>query len=280
MAMMIPAPVFSLRRDVLPAGEATEVPRPTALLDFSLILPTYNERENLPVILQRLNYILGDYKFEVIVVDDDSPDGTWAEAQTYQQQYQWLRVIRRTGERGLSSAVICGFRHARGKVLGVMDADLQHDDTRLPELLRAMESADFAVATRRAEGGSDGTWSHARRLVSRTATILAKLVARIPLSDPMSGFFTMRRELFVALDDWALHPRGYKLLVYLYGRALQCFGREKVRVREIGYEFAERQHGQSKLSPRVMLDFILMLFDLRLHPHHELSRVALLPART
>lgn len=278
--MVIPTPAFPIHRHPAPAREAAgQFPPLSSQLDFTLILPTYNERENLPVVLQRLNHILGSYKFEVIIVDDDSPDGTWAEAQTYQSQYPWLRVIRRMGERGLSSAVICGFRHARGQVLGVMDADLQHDDTRLPELLRAMKNADFAVATRRAKGGSDGTWSHARRFVSRTATVLAKLVARIPLSDPMSGFFAMRRDLFLALDDWSLHPRGYKLLVYLYGRALQCFG-DKVRVREIGYEFAERQHGQSKLSPRVMLDFILMLFDLRMHPRHELSRAALLPARS
>lgn len=248
-------------------------------LEFSLVLPTYNERENLSVLLQRLDGILAKYRFEVIVVDDDSPDGTWAEAQDCQQRYSWLRVIRRMGERGLSSAVICGFRHARGTVLGVMDADLQHDDRRLPELLHAMGHADFAVATRCGKAGSDATWSSVRRFVSWTATILARIVAGIPLSDPMSGFFTMRRDLFLALDDWTLHPRGYKLLVYLYGQALQCLGREKIRVCEIAYEFGRRRHGRSKLSPLVMLDFLIMLFDLRLHPRHEVSRMALLPAR-
>lgn len=249
-------------------------------LDFSLVIPTLNERDNLPVVLQRLDRILEKHNFEVIIVDDDSTDGTWADAQAHQQRYPWLRVIRRVGERGLSSAVICGFRHARGKVLGVMDADLQHDDTRLPELLHKMRYADFAVATRRAVGGSDGNWHWMRRFVSHGATLLAKLIAGVPLSDPMSGFFTMRREIFTAIDDWAMNPRGYKLLVYLCARALQAFGREHLRLSEVGYEFGQRQRGHSKFSAKTILDFILMLFDLRLHPRHEVARLALLPART
>jgi dolichol-phosphate mannosyltransferase len=248
-------------------------------LEFSLVIPTYNERDNLGVLLQRLDRILAKQKFEVIIVDDDSPDGTWAEAQVYQQRYSWLRVIRRRGERGLSTAVICGFRHARGKILGVMDADLQHDDTRLPELLHKMRHSDFAVATRRAVGGSDGKWHWMRRFVSHGATLMAKLIARVPLSDPMSGFFTMRREVFAAVDDWALNPRGYKLLVYLYARALQAFGRENVRLSEVGYEFSERQRGESKLSAKVIFEFVFMLFDLRLHRRHDVARVALLPVR-
>jgi dolichol-phosphate mannosyltransferase len=265
------------------AGQLIDLPRPNARpagqLDFSLIVPTYNERENLAQLFTRLGKVLAKYEFEVILVDDDSPDETWAEAQRFQHHYKWLRVIRRRGERGLSSAVVCGFRHARGKILGVMDADLQHDHTRLPELLRQMKRADFAVATRRAVGGSDGKWSWARRFVSHSATLLAKIVAGVPLSDPMSGFFMLRREIFTAIDDWAMHPRGYKLLVYLYARASQCFGRSNVRLIEIGYEFGERQHGRSKFSPRVIMDFVAMLFDLRLHPRHAIARPALLPVR-
>jgi dolichol-phosphate mannosyltransferase len=252
----------------------------TSLLDFSLVLPTYNERENLAHVLARLGRILAKYNFEVIVVDDDSPDGTWEEAQKFQHYFRWLRVIRRRGERGLSSAILCGFRHARGNILGVMDADLQHDVACLPELLRKMKYVDFAVATRHADGGSDGKWSWLRRSASWTATLLTKIIAGVPLTDPMSGFFTMRRELFVALDDWALRPRGYKLLLYLYSRALSCFGRDKVRLGEVGYEFGQRQHGRSKFSPKVIFDFIVMLFDLRLHSRHQIGRPALLPARS
>ncbi len=232
---------------------------------FSLVLPTYNESENLAQLFARIGKILAGHSFEVIVVDDDSPDGTWAEAQRFQHHYKWLRVIRRRGERGLSSAVICGFRHARGEILGVMDADLQHDHTRLPELLKKMKYADFAVATRRAVGGSDGSWGWMRRAVSWTATALTRIIARVPLSDPMSGFFTIRRELFLKIDDWTLRPRGYKLLLYLYSLAVARVGRDQVRLREVGYEFGERQHGRSKFSAKVIFEFIVMLFDLRLH---------------
>lgn len=228
-----------------------------------MIVPTYNERENLAPLLVRLGKVLAGRNFEVIVVDDDSPDETWAEAQRFQHHYKWLRVIRRHGERGLSSAVICGFRHARGKILGVMDADLQHDHTRLPELLREMSRADFAIATRRRAGGSDGEWSRQRRFASWVATGLARVVAGAPLSDPMSGFFVMRREIFTAIDDWALRPRGYKVLLYLYSRAADRFGRQNLRLREVGYHFGQRQHGHSKFSPRVMCEFIGMLFHIR-----------------
>ena len=240
--------------------------RSVTSVDFSLVLPTYNESENLAHLFARLGKVLAGHSFEVIVVDDDSPDGTWAEAQRFQNHYKWLRVIRRRGERGLSSAVVCGFRHARGKILGVMDADLQHDHTRLPQLLRKVKHAHFAIATRRAAGGSDGKWGRARRYASQLATALAKIIARAPLTDPMSGFFVMRREIFTAVDDWALNPRGYKVLLYLYSRAAQQFGRDKVRVSEIGYEFSERQHGRSKFSAKVMFEFVAMLLELRLHP--------------
>lgn len=237
-------------------------------LDFSLVLPTYNERDNIGPLLVRLGKVLSEYRFEVIVVDDDSPDKTWAEAEKFQCRYRWLRVIRRHGERGLSSAVLCGFRYARGDILGVMDADLQHDHMRLPALLREMRRADFAVATRRAEGGSDGKWSRRRRITSWAATVLAKLIARAPMSDPMSGFFVVRREIFTAIDDWALRPCGYKVLLYLYSLAADRFGRRNVRVSEVGYEFAERRHGRSKFSAKVIFELVAMLFRLRLQSRH------------
>jgi dolichol-phosphate mannosyltransferase len=237
-------------------------------LDFSLILPTYNERENLAPLLVRIGKVLAGSNFEVILVDDDSPDETWLEAQRFQQCYKWLRVIRRQGERGLCSAVLCGFRHARGKILGVMDADLQHDHTRLPQLLREMGHADFAVATRRASGGSDGEWSRRRRFASWVATSITRVIAGAPLSDPMSGFFAMRRQMFTAIDDWALRPRGYKILLFLYARAAGHFGAQKIRVKEVGYQFGRRQHGHSKFTPKVVFQFLGMLVHLRTQSRH------------
>jgi len=241
-------------------------------LDFSLIIPTYNERENLAPLFERLHRTLAGYQFEVILVDDDSPDRTWEAAQDFQEQYSWLRVVRRRNERGLSSAVICGFRQARGRMLGVMDADLQHDDTRLPELLAELEKADFAIATRRSAGGSDGKWPWPRRVTSWTATMLAKTIAHVSLSDPMSGFFAMRRSLFEAIDDETLQPRGYKVLLYVYARAISRFGADQLRLREIGYQFGNRQHGHSKLSSRVIFEYVVMLVELRLRARQEVGR--------
>jgi dolichol-phosphate mannosyltransferase len=241
-------------------------------LEFSLIVPTYNERENLPHLFATLARTLHGHRFEVLLVDDDSPDQTWAVAKDLRKSYPWLQVIRRRDERGLSSAVVCGFRRAQGKLLGVMDADLQHDDERLPELLARMRNADFAIATRRAAGGNDGKWCWSRRLVSWVATILAKKVAHVSLSDPMSGFFVMRRDLFQAIDDGTLNPRGYKVLLYLYARCLQRFGASAVRLTEVGYEFRPRQFGRSKLSSKVVFEYLAMLFALRSHARDEFLR--------
>jgi dolichol-phosphate mannosyltransferase len=249
-----------------------------APLDFSLVIPTYNERENLPELFARLDQVLRGRAFEVILVDDNSPDGTAAAAEKLRAQYGWLEVIQRHEDRGLSSAVVRGFRSARGKVLGVMDGDLQHDENRLPELLEAIEFADFAIATRRAAGGSAGRWTWSRRLTSWVATMLARGIAQVPLSDPMSGFFTMRRELFTALDEVEMQPHGYKILLYLYSRSVQQFGPGQLRLREVGYQFRKRVHGASKLSSRVIVEYVLMLLDLRFSVRVKLPRPRLATA--
>jgi len=155
-------------------------------VDFTLVLPTYNESENLPLLFERIDRTLRGLCFEVIVVDDDSPDQTWLVAREFQKQYPWLRVARRRGVRGLSSAVVCGFRYSCGKISGVMDADLQHDVEVLPMLLQEAAHAEFSVATRRAAGGSDGECSALRRFGSTFATGLARFLANVPFSDPMS----------------------------------------------------------------------------------------------
>ncbi len=233
-------------------------------VELSLILPTYNERENLGELLARIDDALIDICFEAIIVDDDSPDRTWAAAREFEDRYPWLRVIRRQNVRGLSSAVICGLRHARGDIVGVMDADLQHEVELLPELFEKIERTDFAVATRRAAGGSNGRWSKTRQFASSVATAMARYVAKVPFSDPMSGFFLMRRGIFQAIDREDLTPLGYKILIYLYSKAVQQFGRQTLSFVEIGYEFSNRIHGRSKLSIKVVAEYLLMLAGLRL----------------
>lgn len=238
-------------------------------VDLSLVLPTYNERQNIPALLAWIDRSLSGKKFEVILVDDDSPDQTWAAAQELQRQYTWLRVIRRMGVRGLGSAVITGFRQSHGKILGVMDADLQHSAALLPTLLSEIEQGEFVVATRRAAGGSNGQWSQLRCLGSHIAGALARLFANVPFSDPMSGFFLMRREIFSSIDEGALRPRGYKILVYLYAKAAREFTREELRVREVGYEFAKRANGRSKFSLKIIFDYLRMLLELSFQAHRH-----------
>jgi dolichol-phosphate mannosyltransferase len=239
-------------------------------VDLSLILPTYNERENLSELLTRIDHALAGVCFEVIVVDDDSPDQTWAAAQEYQKRYAWLRVIRRRKGHGLASAVLCGFRHACGRVLGVMDADLQHAPELLPKLLGEMQDAHFTVATRRAAGGSNGKWSGFRRFGSSAATALAKVLAQTSFSDPMSGFFLMQRAIFQLIDAGGLRPHGYKILIYLYAKATNELG--PLKVAEVGYEFGLRMYGRSKLSVKVVAEYLVMLIGLRFGARPRVSR--------
>lgn len=233
------------------------------MVEVSLVLPTYNERDNLVPLLTRLHAILAPYVHEIIIVDDDSPDRTWEEAERLGKDYRQLRVIRRTGQRGLSSAVIRGFREAQGLALSVMDADLQHDERVLPQLIEGLKHSHFVVASRAVDGGGVGTWGWTRRLMSRVATTLARLVINVTLSDPMSGYFTIRQELFAKLDDGTLRPEGFKVFLYLYLRACRLLGAGNVDVREVGFVFRDRLHGNSKLTSRVMWEYVRMLYEFR-----------------
>src|SRR5262249_4636004 len=135
-----------------------------APVEFSLIVPTYQEADNIELLVDQAARALGSIPFEVIVVDDDSPDETWARADTLARSRPWLHVIRRQGERGLSSAVLAGFEKAQGKILGVIDADLSHDETILPQLISAVkQGAALAVGSRRIPGGGATHWPFYRR---------------------------------------------------------------------------------------------------------------------
>jgi dolichol-phosphate mannosyltransferase len=228
-------------------------------VDVTVVLPTYNERENLAPLLEEIARALAPRRHQILVVDDDSPDRTWEEAERLRTRYPQLRVIRRVGEQGLASAVVRGCREAEGAIVVVMDADLQHDPSILGSLIALLEGADFAVAARASvEGGL--RWD--RRVQSWVANTLARLVLAVPLSDPMSGYFAMRRELFERLDGGDLRPRGFKILLYLYARAVdRCEGRP-VRVREVPFVFRSRLHGESKLTMGVAWAYLRMLGEL------------------
>ena len=230
-------------------------------IKFSLIIPTYNEGENVSAIVNILSQLLDSAipgEYELIVVDDNSPDGTWKIAQDLTPEYPQLRVMRREAEKGLSTAVIRGWQGARGKVLGVIDADLQHPPEILLQLWQEMEQgADLAVASRHVEGGGVSEWSVIRRFLSRGAQmlgliILPEVIGR--LSDPMSGYFMVRRDAIVGKY---LSPVGYKILIEVTGRgAIRWIG-------EVGYVFRERQAGASKVTWKQYIEYIQHLLRLR-----------------
>lgn len=226
---------------------------------LSIILPTYNEAANLPELLGGISSVLGKREHEVIVVDDDSPDGTWRKAEALRKKFPALRVVRRVGRRGLSSAVVEGFDAAKGDVLLVMDADLQHDPGTILKLLEKIEAgADIAVASRYTEGGSVGSWITGRRMLSRTATFLARTLPPVTVSDPMSGFFALSRSAYEDVRG-LLRPSGFKILFEILS-----FLPRGAKAAEVPLEFRMRKHGESKLSLGVELVFLWQLLRVAL----------------
>jgi dolichol-phosphate mannosyltransferase len=221
---------------------------------ISVVLPTYNEATNLPRLVPRLASVLdgAGIEFEVIVVDDDSPDGTWALAGDLARDDPRLRVVRRRGERGLATAVLAGWKAARGEILGVMDADLQYPPEGLPDLVAALveDRADVVVASRYAPGARVGAWALRRDIVSRGAIRLAKLAlprALRRVSDPNSGYFLIRRRVIEHVD---LRPIGFKILIEVLARG------HWQRLVEVPCAYQGRRDGRSKLGPRQTVQFV------------------------
>lgn len=226
---------------------------------LSVITPTFNEAENIPLLLDAIRAALPDLDHEIIVVDDDSPDRTWEVAEQHAAGDPRVRVVRRFREGGLSSAVLAGMEAARGEVLAVIDADMQHDESKLDAMTEIIRSgaADIVVGSRAAEGGSYGEWSNARRFVSWLATLFARVLLRVPVTDPMSGFFAVSRQTYEEVAP-SINPQGFKILLEFVGRDR---GR---RIAEVGYTFRNRVHGETKLSPSIIRSYLLAVVELRL----------------
>jgi dolichol-phosphate mannosyltransferase len=246
----------------VPAGEL--VVRPLATnrrLAFSLVVPTRNERHNLVELIEQLKAAIAsevEDSYEIIVVDDNSPDGTWQVAADIAREDTHVIALRRTEERGLATAVVRGWQAARGDWLGVIDADLQHPPAVIAQLIAAMrQGADLAAASREAEGGGTSDWSFLRLLISRGSRALGKMLLPGVLglvSDPMTGFFVVRR---TAIQDVVLAPCGYKILVELLVRS------HFKNIVEVGYVFRSRQRDESKASVMVFVDYVQHLLRLR-----------------
>ena len=229
---------------------------------LSVVLPTYNERDNLPVLLQRLETALAGIDWEAIVVDDNSPDGTAELARELAHANPRLRVIRRVGRRGLSGACVEGMLASSADYVAVMDADLQHDEMLLPRMLAALSGADnkggadLTVASRHVEGGAVGEGlSGVRASGSGLANRLARTFLKVELSDPMSGFFMIRRAEVERLAP-KLSSQGFKILLDIVASA-----RGSLRIVELPFVFRERLHGESKLDTLVALDFLGLILS-------------------
>ncbi len=221
-------------------------------MQIAIVLPTFNERENIPHVVARLNTALTGLAWEAIFVDDDSPDGTAQAIAVQAQQDPKIRLVHRVGRRGLSSACIEGMLSTDADFIAVMDADLQHDETILPQMLARLQQdpLDVVVGTRNAKGGSMGCFRPHRVLLSQLGRAVSHVVCSCELSDPMSGFFVVRKSYFLEVVE-GLDGKGFKLLVDMLSAA-----KRPVRCGEVGYTFGMRRYGNSKLDTLVGLEYL------------------------
>jgi dolichol-phosphate mannosyltransferase len=228
---------------------------PLADNTLSIVIPTYHEKDNVVPLVERLHKVLSGRKYEVVFVDDNSRDGTAEAAAALSPRYP-VRVMVRTNERGLASAVVHGFRNTTADIIAVMDADLQHPPEIVADLLKSIEAgADLAIGSRYVKGGSCEGWGLLRRIISRGAILLAHLL--LPrtrgINDPMAGLFMLRRAV---IDGAQLKPTGYKILLEI------LIAGHFSTVTEVPYAFRIREKGKSKLSSRQQVDYLKHLYSL------------------
>ncbi len=225
---------------------------------LSIVVPTFNEAGNVAELRDRVAAALPHVDWELIFVDDDSPDGTAERVAALAQQDRRVRCLLRIGRRGLSTACIEGMLASSAPLVAVMDADLQHDETRLMPMFEALRNADLdiVVGSRYVAQGSIGEWGRARALISRLATRLARSVLKADLRDPMSGFFMLRREALLRSVRAGMSGVGFKILLDLFASAPT-----PLRFVEVPYTFRPRHSGESKLDSNVAWEYLLMLLD-------------------
>ena len=228
-----------------------------APLELTVVIPTLNEAGNVETLLEKLGVALAGIEWEAIFVDDGSTDGTPELLTRIAQTDRRVRLIRRIGRRGLSSAVVEGALASTAPAIAVIDADLQHDERILPDLYRAITAGEheLAIGTRYTEEGSTGAWDEKRLRISRFATALASPIMKTRLSDPMSGLFAVRRDVLLAAAP-KLSNVGYKILLDLVASSPR-----PLKVAEVGYTFGTRQSGESKLDGQVALEYVELLLD-------------------
>ncbi|MGA2039182.1 MAG: glycosyltransferase family 2 protein [Bryobacteraceae bacterium] len=226
-------------------------------VELAIVIPTFKERDNIAPLLESLRHSLGGIEYEIIFVDDDSPDGTAAAIRAISRTNPRVRVLQRIGRRGLSSACLEGMMATAAPYIAVMDADLQHDERILPTMLSRLKEGqlDLVVATRNKEGGGMGDFAGHRVRLSHLGRRLSRTVSHTDLSDPMSGFFVVDRGFLEEVIHSA-SGTGFKILLDLVASS-----RRPVRVAEVPYTFRKRTRGASKLDILVGIEYLQLLLD-------------------
>jgi len=225
--------------------------------ELSIVTPTFCEAENVALLVDAVAVALPGVRWEIIFVDDNSPDGTSDTVRAIAQRDARVRVVHRYGRRGLSSACIEGILSSSAPYVAVMDSDMQHDEAILGQMLERLKQGDvdLVVGSRYTEGGSTGDWSRSRLFASRLATRLASRLTRTHIADPMSGFFMVRRDVFLSALP-RLSSVGFKILLDIAASTPR-----PVRLAEIPFTFRNRQHGESKLDTLVLWEYVQLLLD-------------------
>lgn len=221
---------------------------------LSIIVPTYNERDNVQSLYQGISQALDD--FEIIFVDDSSPDGTAQAIKTLQARDRRIKLLERPGKLGLATAIMDGLGLAEGQFAGMMDADLSHQPEALPRMLAAFSDADIVIGSRYVRGGRIVGWPLRRHITSRVAVFISHILLHPPVKDTTSGFVLYRRDILAKLKG-QLNTRGYKLLLEVL---VKC---PEARVREIPIVFTNRVRGQSKLNQGEVVEFLKLCWKLR-----------------
>ena len=227
------------------------------VFELSIIVPTYNERDNIVPLFDSIRHVLTDINWELIVVDDDSPDGTNIVVKDLANQDGRVRCIHRLNRRGLSSACIEGIQASASPLVCIMDADLQHDEKIIPEMYSKIinDELDIVVASRYVDKGSTGELPNLRKKISKFATKLSLVSLNINITDPMSGFFMIRRSFFEKVM-YRVSGRGFKILLDLI-----ISSDKAVKIAELPYVMRSRKSGESKLNLIVVWDFLIMLIS-------------------
>ena len=226
--------------------------------NLTVIIPTYNEGENIGAIIRAVEDVLGKagIRGEILVVDDSSPDGTIPAVRALEPVFSNVRLAVRSSDPGLSQSVVEGFALARAPAILVMDADFSHPPELIPRFLEEIRGgADVVIGTRYTKGGGSEGWPLSRRIISRGATLLGRILFP-EITDPVSGFFAVKREVVAGAP---LHPRGYKILMEVLGKGRWA------TAREVPYVFRDRRAGSSKLRPGTILDYVRQVLDISRH---------------